>query len=123
MRSMFWARWATCALAITVAFPLAVSFADTKKSVNDCTAFDQTNKGEDAVQFTLHNTCSVGLSCTINWQVTCVSRKKVRTVHPGSITLALVDTTVQTAEASASVCAADSWSIGQVQWSCQPNRD
>jgi hypothetical protein len=121
MRSMFWARWATCALAITVAFPLAV--ADSKKSISDCTAFDQVDKGEDSVQFTIHNTCSVGLSCTINWRVVCTTRKKARTVHPGTIKLALVDTTMQSAEASASICGNDSWSIDQVQWTCEPNKD
>ena len=122
MRSNFWARWAACALAITVCFPLAV-VADSKKSIADCTAFDQNDKGDDAVQFTIHNTCSSGLDCTINWRVVCTSRTKVRTVHPGSVKLELVDTTMQTAEASASVCGNASWSIDSIQWSCQPNKD
>jgi hypothetical protein len=119
MRSMFWARWATCALAITVGLPLAL--AEGKKSVGDCTAFDQNDKGDDAVQFTVHNTCSIPVACTINWRVVCTDRKKVRTVHPGNVKLALIDTTIQHAEASASVCGNDSWSIDSVEWRCEPN--
>src|SRR6185295_1663070 len=47
MRTVCWARWATCALAILICVP---ALADHKKSIADCTSFDQVEKGDDAVE-------------------------------------------------------------------------
>src|SRR5678815_1648487 len=108
MRSISWARWATCALAIAIPFTAAV--AEGRKSVSTCTVFDQSEKGEDALQFTVHNSCTIPLDCSISWRVVCApDSKKRRAVHPGSAKLALTDTSSQTAEASASVCGDDAW--------------
>ena len=118
MRSPFWARWAACALALSICVP---AFAKSKsRAVTDCASFDQADKGDDAIEFTIHNSCSVPVDCSISWRVVCVS-KKHRAVHPGSAKLALVEGTHQQAEASAAICGEASWSIDEVSWRCEPN--
>jgi hypothetical protein len=123
MRSPTWARWATCALAISICVPAA--FADRgKKSLSDCTAFNQNDKGDDKVEFTIHNTCSIPVDCAVSWRVVCApDSKKRRAVHAGTAKLAITDATSQSTDASAAVCGDDGWSIDNVQWSCQPNKD
>lgn len=122
MRSRMRARWASCALVLTIGLPAAV--ADHKKTVSTCTSFDQQNKGEDAVAFTIANTCSIPLDCKIEWTVVCAPHSKSRrAVHPGTQKLTLVDGTSQSAEASAAVCGDDAWTIDDVEWSCEPNKD
>lgn len=121
MRSLRRARWASCALALTICLPAS---ADHKRSLADCTSFDQQNKGEDAVSFTIVNACTVPLDCKIEWQVVCAPHSKTRrAVHPNTQKLTLVDGTRQTASASASVCGDDDWTIDAVEWGCEPNKD
>ncbi len=123
MRSTTWARWATCALAISTCVPAA--FADkSKKSLASCTSFEQEDAGEDQVQFTVHNTCSIPIDCAISWRVVCApdSRKR-RATHPGAARLALPEMGAQSAKASAGVCGDDAWTIDSIQWSCEPNKD
>ena len=122
MRSTFWARWATCALAITVAMPLA--FAGGKKSVATCTSFDQIDKADDKVELTIHNTCSMPIDCAVAWRVVCApDAKSRRAVHPRSRTLTISSNTTSATEASAAICGDDSWLIDSVRWSCEPNKD
>lgn len=132
MRTTQMARWATCALVMSISVPAA--FADrgasptsptpSKKSLASCTAFDQQDSGEDTVKFTLQNTCTVPVDCQISWRVVCApDSKKRRSTHPGSAKLALVDANVQSAQASAAVCGDDGWAIDSIQWSCEPNKD
>jgi hypothetical protein len=123
MRSMDWARWATCALAITICVP-ALADRSRAKSLADCTSFDQSNKGDAAVELTIHNTCAVPIDCKISWRVVCApdSRKR-RSVHPNETRLALNEGAAQSAEASATICGDDGWAIEAVEWSCQPNKD
>ena len=122
MRSRSWARWATCALAISICVPALAGGA--KKSLADCTSFDQTEKGDDAVELSLKNTCSIPVDCSISWKVVCApDAKKRRSVHPGSSKLSLDTGGSSKAQASAAVCGDDSWSIESIEWSCQPNKE
>jgi hypothetical protein len=122
MRSKFWARWATCALAITVCMPLAL--AGGKRSVADCTSFDQIDKDDDKVEFKISNSCSMAVDCAIKWRVVCAPDAKSRKAsHPKSLKLQVTTGSTSAAEASASVCGDDSWTIDSIHWSCEPNKD
>src|SRR4051794_29471625 len=107
MRTRSWARWATCALAISISVPVA--FARTPKSISSCTSFDQDDKGDDKVEFTIKNTCTVPVDCSISWRVVCApNSKKRRAEHPGTAKLAIgSESGMQSAEASATVCGDD----------------
>jgi len=119
MRSASWTRWATCALALSICIP---AFAGRGRSVTDCATFGQADKGDDSIEFTIKNECSVPVDCAISWRVVCAPHSsKHRAVHPGSAKLALVEGTKQQAEASAAVCGEASWSIDEVSWRCEPN--
>jgi len=121
MRSRNWARWATCALAMMICLP---AIADSKKSLSTCTSFNQSDKGEDKVELTISNRCSVPVDCSLSWRVVCApDSKKRRAVHAGSARMTLGDATSQSADASAAVCGADSWAIDNIQWACQPNKE
>jgi hypothetical protein len=117
------ARWAISALALTICVPIAFAGGGTK-SVSTCTAFDQADKGDDKVEFTIRNTCSVPIDCAISWRLVCApDSKSRRAVHAGRAALKIGDTTSQSAEASAAACGADSWALDNVVWTCQPNKD
>ena len=121
MRSTSWARWATCALAISICVP---ALADHTKSLSTCTSFDQADKGQDKVAFTIHNTCSIPIDCSVSWRVVCAPEsKKRRASHPNLAKFAISDNSSQSAEASASICGDDGWAIDSVHWSCEPNKD
>jgi hypothetical protein len=122
MRSHSWARWATCALAISICVPALADHS--KKSLSDCTSFDQTEKGDDAVELSLKNTCTIPVDCSLSWKVVCSpDSKKHRAVHPGASKLSLDTGGSSKAEASAAVCGDASWSIESIEWSCQPNKE
>ena len=123
MRAASWTRWAACALAISICVPVALADRD-KKSIADCTSFGQQDKGDDKVEFTIHNSCTIPVDCSITWRVVCAPEsKKRRAVHAGAAKLALGNSSMQTAEASAAICGDDGWSIDHIAWSCQPNKD
>lgn len=123
MRSATWTRWATCALAISICVPVALADRGTK-SIGECTSFGQEDKGDDKVQFTIHNSCTVPVDCAITWRVVCAPEsKKRRAAHAGAAKFALTNNSAQSAEASASVCGDAGWSIDSISWSCQPNKD
>lgn len=123
MRSASWARGATCALAISMFVPAALADR-AHRSLSDCTAFDQADKGEDKVEFTIHNTCSVPIDCTLSWRVVCApDSKKRRSSHANNAKLAISDGTSQSTDASAAMCGDDAWAIDSVSWSCLPNKD
>jgi len=123
MRSPTWTRWAACALAISICIPVALADHG-YKSVASCTTFGQQDKDEDKVQFTIQNSCSIPVDCSISWRVLCAPEsKKRRAVHAGAAKLALTNGASQSTDASAAVCGADSWSIDSISWNCQPNRD
>jgi len=125
MRSTTWASWATCALAIMIAVPVATADrGSSKKSLADCTSFDQSDKDETTVEFTVHNTCSIPVDCSVSWRVVCApDSKKRRSAHPAATTVTISDGSSQSAEASAAVCGDDGWVIDSVRWSCEANKD
>jgi hypothetical protein len=127
MRTLSWARWATCALAISISIPVLADTGRGQKSLASCTSFDQEDKGEDTVQFTIKNTCTVPVDCSVSWRVICApDSKKRRSVHPGSSKLALAveaKASMQSTDASAAMCGDDAWTIDQISWGCQPNKD
>jgi len=122
MRSTTVARWATCALALGI---FISSAAASKKSIAECTSFDQVDKDEDSVQFTVKNACSIPVDCSLSWEVVCAPKSKTRrVVHADSAKLSLAaDRGVQTKDVSASVCGDDSWTISGVSWSCAASND
>ena len=122
MRATRWARWATCALAITICVPASADRA--RRSLSACTSFDQTDKGDDKVAFTVHNACSIPVDCTVSWRVVCAPQSKTRRAsYPSSAKFAVTEGGSQSAEASAVVCGDAAWTIDLVQWTCQPNKD
>ena len=122
MRATRWARWATCALAISICAPALADHA--KRSLSTCTSFDQAEKGEDKVAFTIHNTCAIPIDCSVSWRVVCAPEsKKRRAAHPETAKFAITDGGSESAEASAALCGNDGWTIDSVHWSCEPNKD
>ncbi|MDB4958272.1 MAG: hypothetical protein JWO36_5841 [Myxococcales bacterium] len=122
MRSIRWARWATCALAMFCVPALADR--GHAKSLAECTAFEQVDKSDVTVELSIKNTCKMPVACAISWRVVCApDAKKRRSVHPGATKLALNEGATQSTEASASVCGDDGWAIDSIQWSCEPNKD
>ena len=118
MRHATWTRGASLALALSICLP---AFADHHKSVAECTAFDETEKGEDALELTVHNSCSIPVDCTLAWVVVCAPKSaKRRAAHASSTKFSLDQAATQSTDASAAVCGDDSWSIEGVTWSCQP---
>jgi hypothetical protein len=115
-------RWASCALALLIFS--ASADADHQKSLADCTAFDQADKGDSDVQMTIRNSCSIPVDCELTWRVVCdPDSKKRRSVHPGDVKLTITGGTSQSTEASAAVCGDGGWQIDSVGWSCQENKD
>jgi hypothetical protein len=126
MRTARWARWATCALAmlITPSLTTSLAFAEHKKSLAECTSFDQLAKGETAVELTVKNSCSIPVDCSLSWRVTCApDSKKRRAVHASQTKFSLVTGAQQSTDASASVCGDDAWAIDQIEWTCAPPKD
>jgi hypothetical protein len=122
MRAITWARGATCVLAITICVPALADHPN--RSIASCTAFDQAEKGEDKVAFTIRSTCSIPIDCAVSWRVVCAPQsKKRRASHPSSAKFAVTEGGSESAEASAAVCGDDGWTIDSVQWRCEPNKD
>ncbi|HEX8113477.1 MAG TPA: hypothetical protein VF516_37360 [Kofleriaceae bacterium] len=121
-------RWATSALALAISIvpaSVAPALADhPRRTIAACASFDQVDRGDDRVAFTIHNTCSIPVDCAVSWRVVCApDAKKRRASHPGSAKLAISEGASQSAEASAAICGDDAWVIDSVVWSCQPNKD
>ncbi len=123
MRSTNWARWATCALAISICMPAFAGAKKKKKSLAECTAFSQAEKGEDALELSVHNSCKVPVACSISWRVVCAPDTKRRAVHPKSALFTLTEGGEQSTEASAEFCGDDGWTIEAVQWGCEPSKE
>ena len=125
MRTVCWVRWATCALAISLAIPVVPASAERRhRSLADCTSFTQADQSEDKVSFTIHNACTIPVECSVAWRVVCApDSKKRRAWHPSSAKLAIAYGGSQSAEASAAICGDDAWAIDSVHWTCVPNKD
>ena len=119
-----WARWAACALAMMIAMPVLAKGSHAKKSLSDCTSFTQKEKGDDAFEMSVHNSCKAQVDCSVSWKVICSpDSQKRRAVHASSQKFTLLEGGEQTAEASAAVCGDESWTIEGVQWGCEPAKD
>jgi hypothetical protein len=117
------ARWATCALAILIAVP-AFAGKRVTRSLSDCTSFTQSEKGDDAFELAVHNSCKAQVDCSISWKVVCAPQsQKRRAVHAKSSKFTLTEGTGQSAEASATVCGDEAWTIESVVWGCEPSKD
>ena len=121
------ARRARCASAWVLSICVAASpaLADrTQRSLAACTRFEQVDKGDDGVAFTIRSTCSMPVDCALSWRVVCApDSKKRRALHHGAAKFTITDGRSESAEASAAVCGDDAWAIDSVRWSCQPNKD
>jgi hypothetical protein len=115
-------RWLSFALVLLASSSLV--FAEGRRSLASCTSFDQRDKDDVSVQFTIKNSCTVPVDCAITWRVVCAPQsKKRRAVHAKSVKLALTEASSSSAEASAAVCGDDAFEISGISWSCQPNGD
>lgn len=123
MRATRWARWATCAIAISICVPaLAKNVA--QKSLADCTSFTQVEKDESTLSLAVHNSCSMPVDCKVQWRVVCApDSKKRRAAHLKTSKFTLKEGTENSLEASAALCGDDSFTLDQVQWGCEPNKD
>ena len=122
MRSTRWARWATCALAIAISVPALADSA--RKSISDCTSFDQTEKDEATLAISLRNSCSMPVSCKVSWRVVCApDSKKRRATHAKSSSFTIATGAEHALEASASICGDDAFTLDQVTWGCEPSKD
>lgn len=123
MRSTRWARWATCALALSICVP-ALAKTATRKSIADCTSFKQTEKDESTLSIEVHNSCSMPVNCKVAWRVVCApDAPKRRAAHAKTQKFTLKEGADQALEASAAMCGDDSFTLDQVQWGCEPNKD
>jgi cell division septation protein DedD len=116
---------ALCALAVLTA-TLAPAAADPprRRSLAQCTAFEQREKDEVSVELTVRNTCTVPINCRVSWRLVCAPEsKKRRKVTPGSVAFTLAEASAQVTEASAAECGDASWMIKDVIWRCDSSKE
>jgi hypothetical protein len=102
----------------------SVAAANHKKSLADCTTFDQKDKDDDTVDLTVKNACTIPLDCTMSWRVVCApDSKKRRNVHVSQEAFSLASSGEMTKTASAVICGDDAWKIDSVEWNCSPTKD
>jgi hypothetical protein len=126
MRSMTGARWATCALAamIVVPFVTADSSAGGKKSLDDCTSFEQVETSDEAMDLTIKSTCTIPIDYSVSWRLVCApDSKKRRATHRKSAKMTFPTVDTKSAQASAAVCGDDPWVLDSINWACEPNKD
>jgi hypothetical protein len=122
MRSHRRVRWAICALAISIAIPAGAD--SSRKSVADCAAFSQAEKDEATLELSIHNSCTMPVDCTITWRVVCAPESRTRkAAHAHRDRFTLTTGTGKSTQASALECGDDAFTLDQVQWSCEPNKD
>ena len=121
--SSSWARWATCALAAMIIIP-SVSGASSKKSLDDCTSFEQVETSDEAMDLKIQSTCSIPIDCSVSWRVVCAPEsKKRRNAHRSSAKMQFPTVDTKSAQASAAVCGDDPWILDSINWSCEPNKE
>jgi hypothetical protein len=128
MRSMTGARWATCALAAMIAISgltaCESATAGSKKSLDDCTSFEQVETSEEAMDLTIKSTCSIPIDCSVSWRVVCApDSKKRRNTHRGAAKMQFPTVDTKSTQASAAVCGDDPWVLDSINWACEPNKD
>jgi hypothetical protein len=92
-----------------------------RRSIDDCTRFDQRDAGDDAVELSIDSTCPIPLQCRIAWRLTCAPETRRRRSTPASVSLRLDAGASVTRTASAAACGGDGWMIDRVVWSCAPS--
>jgi hypothetical protein len=126
------ARWASCALALCLAIPTPLALADegerkkpSRKTVAECTSFEQTDREtEDGVDFSVRNACSMPVSCSLSWALTCApASKKSRSRKVDTHAFQLDADNGITLTASTARCGDDGWAIDSITWSCAPASD
>ena len=127
------ARGAWCALALCLAIPTELALADdndnrrkpSRKTVAECTSFEQTDREtEDGVDFSVRNACSMPVSCSLSWALTCAPEsKKRRSRKVDTHAFQLDADNGITLTASAVRCGDDGWAIDSITWSCAPASD
>ena len=124
MRAMSPARWATCALALLLSSSIALADRASRRTVAECTSFDQTDTDDATVSLAVSNSCTVPVDCKLSWRVVCApDSKKRRATHLGTASFTLDAAGARATEASAAVCGDDAWVLDAVSWSCAPNAD
>jgi hypothetical protein len=126
MRTTRRARWALFALALSLVIPTQLATADKKKrSVDDCTSFDQKDRDdEEGVDFSIQNSCSMPVACSLQWTVTCAPESKKRKSRKrDSHSFQLDASNGITLTASTARCGDDGWQVDDISWSCAPARD
>jgi len=125
MRPYAVARAIACAVLFTPMFAAIAGHAPVpvRKSLADCTAFDQTNKDDVTVSLSIKNSCTVPIDCSVSWRVVCAPGSKRRAVHNESSKLSMPEHGEKSTDASAAVCGDDPWTLDSIQWSCEPNKE
>ena len=127
MRSRNRARWASCALALVSLTAPAVadkSVHKSKGSIAECASFDQKDSGDTSVDFTVTNSCTIKVECSVTWSLTCApDSPKHRSRKQQGASFNLETTEAKTTTASADSCGDAGWSIDDVNWSCAPSKD
>src|SRR5262245_25148995 len=106
--------WPLIALAMGVALP------ESKKSIDDCASFSETEREDDGVDFSITNQCEAKLSCGIKWTLTCAPRTKKAKKTKGAVVFELEDGQSDGTTATADQCGFDGWELTDVTWSCEP---
>jgi len=135
MRTIRRARWALLALALSIAMPTQLAVADDnaskttakkkRRSVDECTSFDQKDRDdEEGVDFSVNNSCSMPVACSVRWRVTCAPEsKKRRSRKSDSQSFQLDASNGLTVTASTARCGDDGWQVDDISWACEPARD
>ncbi len=126
------ARWVGSALALCSLFVSVTAGADkdaspakkARGSIAECATFVQKDASETTVDFTVDNSCTVDVECTVTWSVTCApdSRKKRSKKFEGA-SFKLASAATKTTTADAARCGDAGWAIDDVSWSCAPSKD
>ena len=122
------ARWALCALALSLAASPAYADRGKKKkprakpreSVAACTNFDQQDREDDSVDLVISSTCEVPVACSVSWSLVCAPGTKHAHRSQHGEAFALTSSQTQSTNASAGTCGNDGWVIDDVVWSCNP---
>jgi hypothetical protein len=98
-------------------------FKHDKGSITACTSFGQRDASDDSVEFTVANSCTMAIECTITWTVVCAPDTKRRSSKQEGAAFTLATTESRVTTASAARCGDDGWSIDDVSWQCAPSKD
>lgn len=132
MRSLLVRSFATLALLAVVAGPAFAgkkttkdAKASKKRSLAECTSFGQQDReAEDGVDLAVTNSCSVAVTCSVSWTLTCAPEsKKRRSSKADSHVFSLDSAAALTVSATTERCGDAGWALTDIQWSCAPKAD